>query len=132
MTYDKIDARIIAALRENSCGRLHELCGATRIAKSTLHERLRKLVDGGVRCVPIIDWQKLGYPLNVIFITPCQKELADEPCVNLCQHVSPNLLLLECVFRNMEEFESFKSKLKYARFFPVVQVLKREGVFVDG
>lgn len=130
MTYDKLDRRIISALQENSSGKLRDLCGVTSIPRSTLHERLHKLMDTGVRCVPIIDWQRLGYPLNVIFIVPFDAKILQHSSINNAQHVSPNLLLLECVFRNMEELDAFKATLRYARFFPVVSVLKRGHVSV--
>ena len=63
----------------------------------------------------------------MVFITPYKESLWEDPCVNTCQHISPDTLLLECVFADMKEAEQFKARMHLARFFTVVDVLKREG-----
>lgn len=127
MTYDEIDQKIITAMRRNSCQRLRKYVAETGIPKSTLHERIRKLCASGVRCVPVIDWAQLGYPLSVLFFVPYQQEILDHPAINTAQHVSPDLLLLECVFCSMRDVEEFKDHLQAARYFTVIEVLKKEG-----
>lgn len=125
--YDATDLAILAALRKDSAQRLLTYATNTGIPKSTLHERLHKLLRSGVRCVPLVRWDKLGYPISVVFFVPHEPRLAEHPCVNNAQHVAPNLLMLECVFASMKDVEEFKELLKAARYFTVVETLKREG-----
>lgn len=127
MTYDEIDRKIVASLRKDSSKRLLSYSAETGIPKSTLHERLRKLCNNGVRCIPLVDWQKIGYSINVVFIVPAEKSIITHPAVNSCQHVTPDLLLLDCLFRSMKDMEEFKEHLQAARYFNVIEVLKKEG-----
>jgi DNA-binding Lrp family transcriptional regulator len=127
MAYDRVDKRLLAALRRDSMKRLLEYSTETRTPKSTVHQRLRKLLREGVRCTPLLDWPKLGCPLTVCFYVPYNEELIAHPCINTAQRVSPHLLYLECIFSSIKDVETFKERLKAARYFTIVEVLKREG-----
>lgn len=128
MTYDELDQKILSLLRSNSRTGALDCARILGVPKSTVHERIAKLLRAGVRCTPLIDFGKLGYSVAVIFITPFQKELVEHPSVNTAQQISPNLLYLECYFTSFAELESFKEGLHAARFFHIVDTLKREGM----
>ncbi len=125
--YDKTDRKLLQALREHSGKYLFEYSARTGIPKSTIHERLKKLSQQGLRFVPLMHWQKIGYPIEVIFLVPFDARLLDESCINNAQRVSPNLLLLHCLFPTLGAVEEFKNRLHLARFFLVIDTLKHEG-----
>jgi DNA-binding Lrp family transcriptional regulator len=128
MTYDDKDIRIISALRRDSYQRLADYTAATGVPRSTLHERLRKLQQGGVRCTPLLSWERLGAPIHACFFLPYNEELVQGPEVNNAFRLAPSNLFLECLFTSMKEAEEYREKLgSAARMFLVVDVVKREG-----
>jgi len=67
----------------------------------------------------------------ICFFVPLNAELSLIPKIMTAQILSPNILYVVGVFNNFAEIDIFKKSLLVARFFTVIDVLKREE-FVPG
>ena len=67
---DDKDSRIIAELVVDSRRSTAEIARATGIPRVTVHDRIQKLVDGGVirRFTAVLDHAKLGFPLTAYIL----------------------------------------------------------------
>jgi DNA-binding Lrp family transcriptional regulator len=126
MAYDDNDKKLLAALRKDSQQRLVDYALITGMPKSTVHERLQKLFRS-VRCTMLCDWQKLGYNITICFFVPYNEQLTHHQSVNNAQQLAPNMLYLECVFSSLKEAEEFKSHVASAKYYSVIEILKKEG-----
>ncbi len=80
MTIDRLDARLIATLRENPRVGLLEVARRLRVARGTVQARLAKLERTGVVTGhgPEVDAASLGYPITAfVFIELAQGRLAE-------------------------------------------------------
>ncbi len=80
MTIDRLDARLIAALRESPRVGLLEIARRLGVARGTVQARLSKLEQRGVITAygPELDTTALGYPVGAfVFIELAQGQLAE-------------------------------------------------------
>lgn len=118
---DKKDHSIIAILKQNSRSAIRDIAKKTKIRPSTVHERIKKLVKGGVI-------EKFTLKLNnklveenfIVFmlIKGGTTEYVNERIINN-KHVKEIFgitgeydLLLKLKFKNVEEFNDFLIKFR--------------------
>ncbi len=125
--YDKLDCRVLTSMRKDSRAKLLSFISQTRMPKSTVHDRINRLVKHGVRCTTILDWDALGCPFAVFAIMPYESGLSEHVSINSCARLSLDLLIAECLFSTAMELEQFRAEHPGAKLYPIVSVLKREG-----
>ncbi len=66
--YRDLDERIIRALQEDGRASLRELAQRLGVSTTTVGKHLRRLLDRGIirRFKPVLDYEKLGFPITTI------------------------------------------------------------------
>ncbi len=134
-----MDKVLLNKLRQNSRTSLMRLSRETGFPVSTIYDKIKKMEQGLIkRYTAIIDFEKLGYKIHLIFMlkTDDTAELIDDlitcPYVNTILKTNYDYnLLLECFFRNAREMNSFVHKINHInikgkKMFYVLNDIKRE------
>ncbi|MBU0629170.1 MAG: Lrp/AsnC family transcriptional regulator [Nanoarchaeota archaeon] len=130
---------ILSELRKDSRQSLTDISRKTNIPVSTIFDNLIKLNKGIVKKkVSLLNFDVMGYPIFVNLIVRSsgkknvERLLLSKPNVNsLSRTKGENCFFIQCFFRNMSEFESFKDELnemgaKELKEFHVIGEIKRE------
>ena len=134
---------IINKLRQNSRASLIGLSNETGFPVSTIYDKIKRMEQGVIkRYTVIIDFEKLGYKLHLLFMIKSNqtnklaKELITHPNVNTMLITNNEYnVLLECFFRNAREMNQFTHILdnfhiKGKKMFYILDDVKREMAVV--
>lgn len=139
------DLLIISNLRINARESLTSISKKTRIPISTIFDKLRENINGVIkRPTILIDFHKLGYPTVSTILIKVNKEHRDQLREHLKKSFNVNSVykvnngydfIVEVVFRNMQEQESFIEKIEEGfnildlKTFFIIEELKKEEFF---
>jgi len=139
----KTDIKILVNLRTQGRVPLTELSRKTNLPVSTIHDRLKREIQKGmIKPTILFDFEKLGFDTRahiLLSVEPTEKEkllahLKEQPNVNSLFRINNGWnVLMECVFKNMQESENFVEQLeqnfhiKQKEVHYVLQEIKREG-----
>lgn len=139
------DLLIISNLRINARESLTSMSKKTRIPVSTIFDKLRENINGVIkRPTILIDFQKLGYPTVSTILIKVNKDHRDILREHLKKSFNVNSVykvnngydfIVEVVFKNMQEQESFIEKLEESfnildlKTFFIIEELKKEEFF---
>ncbi len=133
----KIEKEMLMILRDNSRISLTKIANKLNIDIRKAFE-LKNLFENKIikKYSSLIDFEKLGYAVNVNFILKTEKnDLLEGFLIN---HENVNNLyrtkegfITETIFKNMKEFNEFNEKLDYfnlkeKNFHPVIKEIARE------
>lgn len=143
----KTDKTIIQALRNNGRVRLTELSRKTGLPVSTLHERLKKYMKQDIlQPKALLHFHKLGYTGSAHILLAASKEDKDSLFSHLKAHPNINSLykinngwhlLMECIFPDMYQLESFIEHLEHQytitrkEIHYILDELKREAFYTE-
>ncbi len=114
---DKTDRKILIFLQENSKIPYHEIGKGLKIAASTVHNRVKKMIDNGIirRFAAIVDPQKLGLQVSWVGIN-VQHDKLEEVAKELSKFEEIQIIgasygdhdiLIQIVCRNAKELADF-------------------------
>lgn len=115
---DELDAKIVRLLAEDSKLSVRKLAEKLNVAPSTMHSRLRKLVDNGIikRFTIIPDYDLIGYSITALtllavegkYIETVAKELSKNPNVVAVYDITGDYdLAIVSKFRSISELNRF-------------------------
>lgn len=115
---DSVDRRIVKLLARNSRLSVRELARELGLAPSTVHSRLRRLVEAGVvkRFTILPDYEKLGYMITAIILLQVEggmivhvgETIARDPKVIQVYDITGDYdLAVIAKFRNINELDRF-------------------------
>ncbi len=113
------DRMIIEHLIGNARISLSDVAKSIKLSKSSTHNRLNTLIKKGIinNFVPIIDFKKLGYSINIIFLKSNASEDAIKELESLDFYLSINTtssfnnLIITTISKSLEEFRTQLSLL---------------------
>ena len=118
----KKEILLLQELRRNARAGIAEISTSTRIPKSTVFDKLRKLEESVIKKhVSIIDFEKLGFTSRYLFLVKVDDSSRKETKDFLMHHPSVNNVhitnsdfdfLFEGIFSNSKEMEDFKKDLE--------------------
>ncbi|MBT3406606.1 Lrp/AsnC family transcriptional regulator [Candidatus Woesearchaeota archaeon] len=146
MGFNQKELLIMSHLRENSRKNLTKISKETKIAVSTIFDKIKKY-EGGIikKHTCILDFTKLGFDVRVKMILKCPRPNRDEIQEFLVRHPRVNSVykinngydfLIEGIFRHMKDLSEFTEKLdgykvKDRHEYFVLEDLKIESFLSD-
>ncbi len=119
---DDLDWKILGELQRDARIPFRKISELHGISIGTVFNRLKKLKDDGILkgFVPVLDYQKVGYPINALifvkieggFIQSIEKQLVKFHEINVIFKTSGIYdLVLIARFQTMSDFSSFNDKI---------------------
>lgn len=137
------DLLILSHLRRDARMKLTDMSKQTKIAVSTLFDRITMFIDKGLvrKYTSTVDFKKLGYQAKVLILFSCKKKCRQDLQTTLERHPSLNSLykvnngwdfMAELVFSGVKEVEDFieeveeKVTISKKGIFYIIDELKKE------
>jgi len=113
---------LLRELQRNSRTSLRKLAVKLGVPHSTLHERLKRLVEKGVikKFTVLLDEAKIGYPVKALilvnvdgkYILDVEREIAQHPNVQVVLDITGEFdVAVIAAFKSIEELDSFVKNL---------------------
>ncbi|MBW3020115.1 Lrp/AsnC family transcriptional regulator [Candidatus Woesearchaeota archaeon] len=131
---------ILQKIREDSRKNLTKISEETKIPKTTVFDILRRLENNVIKKhTSLVDFTKLGYGLKVNFVlrSKDKKQMKDflmnhSSINNLHSLINDYDFFAECIFKDLNDLESFKEELNKnglsdIEHYFIVEDLKKEG-----
>ncbi len=140
----KEEKEILRILRENSRVSLSKIAEVLNIDTRDIFTKMKEFENRIIkRYAPLIDFEKLGFPIIVNYILIPESKLDNNILKGfLFNHKNVNNLysldngfIAELIFKDMKQFSEFNEildnfNLKQKKFHPVVKEIKREGFLI--
>ncbi|MGB9748845.1 MAG: Lrp/AsnC family transcriptional regulator [Candidatus Woesearchaeota archaeon] len=141
----KKELLVLSALRRNARMSFLEISKNTGLTVSTLIKSVHELSGELIKKYScIVNFSKLGFKFNVVFLIKAKKEnraellkLLDETNVNNAYRINDNFdYYIEAIFHDANSYDDFKRALKdcsydFLEFFVVEEIIK-EGFLEKG
>ncbi len=109
---------ILSELRKNSRKSVKEISNKTKIANSTVIDKLNNLKKKKIikKHTSLVDFSLLGYPIKVNFLIKCkenlEKKILDNKHINSIYKIRGEFdFLIQGIFKDMNELANFSDEL---------------------